>query len=91
MFNEVGTKMKTIAKLKMVVLLLPFIAVGAIVWYLLAQEDYGFVGFLAFVATSGYGCFVAWLNVVEFYAFGELVETVVDINIGVDNLLENSK
>lgn len=83
--------MKTIAKVKMGLSVLPIIIGGVIAWVMLAAQDHGFLGFLAFAFVCAYGIFMAWLSVLEFYAFGELVETVVDINVGMDMMLEEVK
>jgi len=92
MFRDVGGKLKTVAVLRMVLMILPYLAGGIGAWVLLAQElDRGFLGFLAFVFISAYGVILSWLKMLEAYGFGELVETVVDIDTGVDMLIEKNK
>ena len=91
MFIRTGTKLKQVVKLCMIAAAVSQIAIGALVWYLLAEIDYGFAGFLAFAAMIAFAVAAAWLSVLGLHAYIELAKAVTDIDLCVEMLLSDQK
>ena len=72
MFNNIGGKIKSIAKICCILGMLIYVAMGVFI-AVFSNVMYG-----VFVAVGG--CLVAWLGTVAIYGFGELIETTMDNN-----------
>ena len=91
MFKNVGNELKMWAKVIVILSTLPWVGLGVFLWTTLANNDAGFWGFLVFACLSVVGYFIARFTGILTYAYGELVETVVDIDTGIDMLLKSNE
>lgn len=71
MFNNIGTKIKTVAKISCGIGIFISVIVGVIL--LLS------VGFLEGLLTILVGCLLGWLSSICLYGFGELIDKVTEI------------
>ena len=72
MFNNIGGKIKSVAKICCILGMLVHGAMG-IYMFVFRNMAYG-------VAVIVIGCLVSWLGTVAIYGFGELIETTMDNN-----------
>ena len=81
MFTNIGGKIKTVAKVNCLILMLASVIAGIIV---IADGNYALVGIgLLFV-----GPFLMWIGSFMTYAFGELIEKVTEIEINTHSKTE---
>jgi len=91
MFKNVGTKIKELAKIAMALEIVGFVAVGLLAWILLGAADFVVAGSIVFLVVCLAGIVVVWFHQILLYSWGELVETVVDIDVGMDMILNEMK
>lgn len=81
MFTNIGRKIKTVAKVSCLILMLASVIAGIIV---IADGNYALVGIgLLFV-----GPFLMWIGSFMTYGFGELIEKVTEIEINTHSKTE---
>ena len=73
MFNNVGGKLKAIAKVIFWIFVVIFAISGIVLFANMVRQNGG-LAFLSAVLTIGLGVLTAWLSSIGLYAFGELVE-----------------
>lgn len=88
MYPDVGKEIKRWAKFLVVLMTLPAVLLGIVVFAIMATQDSGlwtFLGLLAGLAVGTLGYFFARLSYIILYAYGELTDCVSSIanNVGV--------
>ena len=78
MFNNIGEKIKKLAKFLFLLIIALYVLIGICMAISLGVQDDGnlglIVGVVLFPVIVGVGILVAWLNTIILYAFGELVD-----------------
>ena len=84
MFDQIGEKIKALAKVSFGIGAISSFIVGFVVMSLdldlFGKRGGGSAGFLAGVLVIAVGVFLSWLNSILLYGFGELIETNQEIN-----------
>lgn len=78
MFNEIGKKIKTLAKVIFVLVVISALIMGVVLIATLIKtdkENLAFIGFLVMIV----GSVIAWLLSCLLYGFGELIDKTCDI------------
>ena len=84
MFNKPGSKIKGLAKVIFVILVIAFSLGGAYAIYMgIDYEEFWLIP--AGLAGIGVGILIAWLSVLFMYAFGSMVDDVEQIRLRMDN------
>lgn len=80
MYPEVGKKIKTLAKVAVIILTIPsaLLGIGIFAWFA-QSEGMAAVGFFIGIGVIALGYFSAWLNGILLYAYGELVDKISSI------------
>lgn len=81
-YPEVGKKIKALAKVLLVLMMIPSVLLGIGIIVLFAQsksEQLTVVGFIIGIGVIALGYFFAWLSNILLYAYGELVDKTVSI------------
>ena len=74
MFDNIGGKIKGVAKTVTVILIVLSVVYGAVTWKGLADVHQGTLGFVMFLVIGGLGSLAAWLGSLVLYGFGQLIE-----------------
>ena len=74
MFNNIGNKIKDVARTVTWILIVLSIVCGALTWKSMADIRQGGLGLVLFLVIGGLGSLVAWLGSLVLYGFGQLVD-----------------
>lgn len=80
MYNQVGKELKGWAKFIVILLTIPFVAIGILLLVALIDADLAFLGSVICLVTVLLGYALARLSGIILYAFGEIVDRLASID-----------
>ena len=76
MYSYVGKRIKILVKFVVTIQMILFILAGILIWRTMPEIGGAYIG----VAIAVIGCFIAWINGLYMYAFGDIADNVEQIN-----------
>lgn len=72
MYKNAGRSIKNIVKTVVSIEMAIFIILGIVLMAVIADV----IGFILGAVVAGFGCFIAWLNGLELYAYGDIADNI---------------